>query len=211
MSTLVREKDNKYVKIEVDTESYVQQVADQLVNFDAKISLNLLIEVRAYFGSFISDFDRDLYSSDLYSFVNFDTREIYFEDVEIKNDLLRVKNKLRAFEALCYIPDLMNSKVSKPSTNIDINQTSSQTNDNKVKVVSYNSLVNQIENMSALGYAEIEEIKKQLKLIDEIVNSKMKKHVKGNDLLKIGTFLLGKGIDVAILGLPYIIDALQKI
>ncbi|MFQ9543057.1 MAG: hypothetical protein ACLR0B_15150 [Anaerobutyricum soehngenii] len=117
------------------------------------------------------------------------------------HNLKQVYNKMLSFKALGY-PSLKETvPQSVPMVQI------TNTNKNKVDVnISFSDVRKEIENMSALPDAEIEEILYKINELEKIVKSSDRKSKKWENAKGIVKWIADKGVDVGIALLPLLLQ-----
>ena len=128
----------------------------------------------------------------------------FYDDVSgesLFHNLKQVYNKMLSFKALGY-PSLKETvPQSVPMVQI------TNTNKNKVDVnISFSDVRKEIENMSALPDAEIEEILYKINELEKIVKSSDRKSKKWENAKGIVKWIADKGVDVGIALLPLLLQ-----
>ncbi len=128
----------------------------------------------------------------------------FYDDVSGKtlfHNLKQVYNKMLSFKALGY-PSLKEAiPQSVPMVQI------TNTNENKVDInISFSDVRKEIENMSALSDAEIEEILNKINELEKIVQSSDRKSKKWEKAKGIVKWVADKGVDVGIALLPLLLQ-----
>ena len=128
----------------------------------------------------------------------------FYDDVSgesLFHNLKQVYNKMLSFKALGY-PSLKEAiPQSAPMVQI------TNTNENKFDInISFSDVRKEIENMSALPDAEIEEILNKINQLEKIVKSSDRKSKKWENAKGIVKWIADKGVDVGIALLPLLLQ-----
>lgn len=128
----------------------------------------------------------------------------FYDDVSgesLFHNLKQVYNKMLSFKALGY-PSLQ-GLIPQSAPMVQI----TNTNENKVDInISFNDVRREIENMSALPDAEIEEILNKINELEKIVKSPDRKSKKWENAKSIVKWIADKGVDVGIALLPLLLQ-----
>lgn len=116
-------------------------------------------------------------------------------------NLRQIYNKMLSFKALGF-PSLQETiPQSAPMVQI------TNTNENKINInISFNDVRREIENMSALPDAEIEEILHKIDELEKIVKSSDRKSKKWENAKGVIKWIADKGVDVGIALLPLLLQ-----
>lgn len=182
---------------EEDLESLKQAISDSANEVTSEIAkYQLCKDVTAKYETYIPKFHVGLYGYE-------EATGIYYEVIgqELFYDLRQIYNKLLTFKTLGY-PALMETiPQSVPMVQI------TNTNENKVDInISFSDVRKEIENMSALPDAEIEEIVDKINELEIIVKSQERKSKKWENAKGIVKWLADKGVDVGIALLPLLLQ-----
>lgn len=141
-------------------------------------------------------------SDGLYSYI--DSCAVY-DDVSgeaLFHNLRQIYNKLLSFKALGF-PSLIESTSPNITPMVQI----TNTNQNKVGVnISFNDVRREIESMSALPEADIEEILDKINELEKIVMAQERKSKKWENAKGIIKWIADKGVDVGISLLPLLLQ-----
>lgn len=117
------------------------------------------------------------------------------------HNLRQVYNKMVSFKVLGY--PALKEKFPQSAPMVQI----TNTNENKVDInISFNDVRKEIENMSALPDADIEEILNKINELEKIVNSSDRKSKKWENAKGIVKWIADKGVDVGIAMLPLLLQ-----
>ena len=182
---------------EEDLESLKQAISDSANEVTPEIAKQQLYkDVTAKYHPYIPKL-----SDGLYDYIQ---AYAFYDDVSgesLFHNLKQVYNKMLSFKALGY-PSLKETvPQSVPMVQI------TNTNKNKVDVnISFSDVRKEIENMSALPDAEIEEILYKINELEKIVKSSDRKSKKWENAKGIVKWIADKGVDVGIALLPLLLQ-----
>lgn len=195
-----KDKDPLYdfkVMYEEDLKSLEEAIAD-IENEETfeESKLQLYKDVTARYHAYVPKLNEGLY--------RYNKACSFYEDVTgeaLFYNLRQIYNKLLSFKALGY-PSLKEA-ISPSAPTVQI----TNTNENKVDIhISFNDVRREIENMSALPEAEIEEILGKISELENIVKSADRKSKKWEKAKGIIKWIADKGVDVGIALLPLLLQ-----
>lgn len=126
----------------------------------------------------------------------------FYENVSgssLMHNLQQIYNKLLTFQSLNY-PGLGDIADNAPGTVVNI----TNTNTNSINV-SFDSARSVVDNMTSLPDEDIQEIRKRIDEIEEIVKSPESKSKKWSQVKDIIKWIADKGVDVGITLLPLLL------
>ena len=138
----------------------------------------------------------------LYDFIE---QSGFYDEVTGKSlfyNLRQIYNKILTYKELGY-PGLQERANSAPSTVVQV----MNNNENRIDVdISFHSVREKIQGMSALPEAEIDEILHKIDEIEDIVHSPDRKAKKWDNAKNIIKWIADKGVDVGIALLPLLLQ-----
>lgn len=167
--------------------------------------LQLYKELTAKYHPFVPNF-----SDGLYGYI---PKIAFYEEVEdesLHHNLYQIYNKLITFKAIGY-PSLIPIKEQLDNnivlnTNYTSQNTNNNSNENNNTIsTSFGQVRQQIENMSSLPEAEIEDILNKINELEQIVQSTDRKSKKWENSKSIIKWIADKGVDVGISVIPLLL------
>lgn len=182
---------------EEDLESLKQAISDSANEVTPEIAKQQLYkDVTAKYEAYVPKLNVGLYGYE-------EAIGIYDEVAgqELFYDLRQIYNKMLTFKALGYPALIETIPQSVPMVQI------TNTNENKVDInITFSDVRKEIENMSALPDAEIEEILNKINQLEKIVKSSDRKSKKWENAKGIVKWIADKGVDVGIALLPLLLQ-----
>lgn len=182
---------------EEDLKSLKEAISDSSNRETFEIAKQQLYkDVTAKYDAYVPQFSDGLYGyEENYKFYD------ELSGTELFHDLNQIYNKMLSFKTLGY-PSL---KETIPQS-IPMVQITNK-NENKVDInISFSDVRKEIENMSALPDAEIEEILNKISELETIIKSSERKSKKWENAKGIVKWIADKGVDVGIALLPLLLQ-----
>lgn len=172
-----------------------RKIEEALGTKDAEKMRTIHMEIDGKYGAYVPDWHKGMFGY----FEDFGFDHSALSATSLTNNLSLMKSKLEGY-ALGL--EKLSQKGYSPSNSVNVNVS----NMNEINVsVTFESVRQQIEDMTSLTDEETQEIKAKLDDLEKIVNSKDKKKTKWEKAKSILVWLADKSFDVGMALLPLLL------
>lgn len=172
-----------------------KKIDDALTSDDEENMRSVHIYIDGKYGAYVPEWDKGLYGYVLKFGFNYEL----IEKSSLLHNLQLMKAKLEGY-AIGFERPKSRNYAPQNSVNVNVSNT------NEVNVsVSFETVKEQIENMTSLTDKETEEILEKIKELEQIINSKDKKKNKWEKAKSVLIWLADKSCDIGMALLPLLL------